>query len=1668
MRVFVADLASDCMMPPRLCAAGGVVRRTVRFAGLCGAAALVLASAPAYAATQVTNMGLTAKANSLGFSTSSTEEVYQSFTVGASNNYVLTSISAQFLAPIGSPGNIEINLYNSSGSNPGTKLKTLTGTANPGGAQYSYSCSTTTGECNLSAGGTYWIGMKTATVANRTSNYRAVAAVNGTSQTGDGTDDGWALGDKAKYRQGSDLFSDWTDGPIFLAVTANIATNNNNGNQTTNSSSTVPAKITTLKVDPGNTKLVASWSSQGQHGSNLVLNDFDVQYKTTTVSTWTDWTVNTEASTTITGLTNGTIYQVRVRAGNQTGEGPWSNPVNAEPGTPSIPKHLLVAPGSAKLAVSWQASSGNGSSVTGYDVQYRAGTRGGWANHTHTGTSTSTTISTLTNNTAYYVRVRGKNSQGDSPWAHPASGTPTTAAAPTSANFTKVINPNASRSNVLVSGFPFLDSGGSYLREVQIVTLPATASGKLQLRKCKRMLGTRCTGGYTHTDVTAGQIVGNEYYQGSRSRTWLKFKPESGFTSATFTFKVRNQQQVASSATYTATLVATPAAPIGLTATAGNTQVRLSWTNPNDTAISRWQYQYKLNANYGSWTNIIGSGPDTTSYAVTGLTNSTQHTFKLRAVSAGGNGTESAEVTATPVAAVPSKPSSFKALAGNENVLLTWADPGDSSLTKYQIRQKTTGSFGNWADIPNSSALTTSYRVQSLTNGTQYTFQIRAMNPTGNTNSDEVAATPNLPKPRIPKNLRAYGYDQQIYLSWTPSGDASITRYEYFVQEQTGRCEGWRTISGSSAATVTFLFHLVWLEREFFDGTKTRTTCDTQYSLSNNTSYTIRIRAVNAAGAGPASETITATPRSPTFSPQKPKPPTALEASGRSGSVVLLWSNPNDASITGYRYSYKEEGTVIATAVDIPNSGASTTSYTVPNLTNGTSYVFYVRAVNGNGEGPRSPSATATPSTKPGKPLSLQAQSGTAGITLSWRAGESSITDYQYRKRAGLNNWESWITIANSSASTTTHTVSSSLTQGKVNSFQIRARNTSGYGAPSRVASATPVPAKPTGLSAMPAANAQVTLTWADPNDSSITKYQVRLKDTTPKTHVACVNIGTDYNPIWKCTITPNVVDAYSNWFDVPGSGAATTTAAVYASSGLLMLYQIRALNPTAAGAPSDEVSATSGKLTKPENLTATAGDQSVDLYWTLANSATITQYQYQQKTTGDYGSWTDIANSSATTTSHTVGSLVNGTAYTFRIRGVGPVGETPASDEATATPGPVPAKPTGLSAAARHQRAVLTWTDPSDADITGYQYRQKSGTKEYSQWTGVANSGATTTQATAGSLENGTAYTFQIRALSATAAGPASDEASATATARPGKPTGLSASPRDRSAALTWADPSDDTVSKYQYQQKTAGGWGSSWTDIANSGAATTSFTAPGLTNGTLHYFRIRAWNAAEPGLASEEATATPDAAPTAPSGVSAQAGDQQATLRWNLVTDKGVTKFQARYKTTEDYGSWSDIGYEFGTVSGTVTGLANGTAHTFQIRGVSQYGDGAASAEVSATPFGAPAKPTGLSAMARNRAVGLSWTDPGDATITGWQYRQKAGGSYGNWQGIANSGASTTSHAIDSLTNDTAYTFQIRARNASGAGAASDEASATPSAVPLKPTGPCWWPKSATGSCG
>jgi hypothetical protein len=226
--------------------------------------------------------------------------------------------------------------------------------------------------------------------------------------------------------------------------------------------------------------------------------------------------------------------------------------------------------------------------------------------------------------------------------------------------------------------------------------------------------------------------------------------------------------KIVMSTTASAIPVTVPGPPAGLTATAGNAQVTLSWAAPASDGGSPVT-GYDLYA--GTTADFHGRTPVAkvtgTVVTVAGLVDGTTYYFSVIAVNAVGQSPPSAEASAIPVT-VPGAPSGLTATAGNAQVRLSWTAPasdGGSSVISYKVYIATGPGAHRSAVIGTSKG--TGGTVTGLVNGTVYYFTVTAVNAAGNESpfSTWVSAEPTGPargvtasrliSPAAPKQLIA-------------------------------------------------------------------------------------------------------------------------------------------------------------------------------------------------------------------------------------------------------------------------------------------------------------------------------------------------------------------------------------------------------------------------------------------------------------------------------------------------------------------------------------------------------------------------------------------------------------------------------------------------------------------------------------------------------------------------------------------------------------------------------------------------------------------------------------------------------------------------------------------------------------------------------------------------
>jgi hypothetical protein len=396
------------------------------------------------------------------------------------------------------------------------------------------------------------------------------------------------------------------------------------------------------------------------------------------------------------------------------------------------------------------------------------------------------------------------------------------------------------------------------------------------------------------------------------------------------------------------------------------------------------------------------------------------------------------------------------------------------------------------------------------------------------------------------------------------------------------------------------------------------------------------------------------------------------------------------------------------------------------------------------------------------------------------------------------------------------------------------------------------------------------------------------------------------------------------------------------------------------------------------------------------------------------------------------VTGLNNGITYTFTVTATNAWGTgSPSSPSNSVKPGPtVPGAPTAATATAGDSQTTVTFSPPASnggSPITGYTViSYPSGGVD-------ANSGSTATTHSVTNLTNGTAYDFTVTATNAVGTGPTSAPSNIVTphTLLPGAPTGVSATPGDATAWVSFTPPTSNggsAIKGYTVTSYPSGGVDT------NAGTTSTNHTVTQLTNGTAYTFTVTATNAVGPGQSSSPSgSVTPTASPTPPSaplGVSATPGNAGATVSFSPPESNGNSAITG-YIVTSNPGNIVTRGAASPI---SVSRLTNGTSYVFTVTATNRMGAGLASAPSnSVTPATIPGAPTNLVANAGSGQATLTFKPPasnGGSPITGYIVTSCRGTSYFSSGSPAN---------VSGLTNGTSYKFTVRAVNFLGVSPAS-----------------------------
>jgi len=386
-------------------------------------------------------------------------------------------------------------------------------------------------------------------------------------------------------------------------------------------------------------------------------------------------------------------------------------------GRPDQPAAPACTPDSREVALTWtQPTNDNGASIDGYMLEHDQG------DERTIGNRTSETWDLLRNATEYRFRVAASNAAGVgdfSEWSLPC---------------TPDIEPEQPAPPQVAHG-----------NRVLTVTWTEPANNGSQIE------------GYEL------RIVGGETIPFDGDVFTHPWEPLTNGQDHTFQVAARNAKGLSTFSTPSTPEhpSTTPDAPViqatsraGLIGANASGTLQVNWTpvpvanDGGDTIL-----HYLIERRPGGGTPPRALGANASSYIWSGLANGEPYEFRVIAVNRDGEGTPSAWSPALEACTVPNPPIDLSATAGNRQVTVTFAPPGDDGgcdLTGYRVR--TAGSSGAGVFEPHPPGPIT---IGGLDNGTPYSFEVQAIS---TFESSSWVATPNAYTPKGPPVCPDNGY----------------------------------------------------------------------------------------------------------------------------------------------------------------------------------------------------------------------------------------------------------------------------------------------------------------------------------------------------------------------------------------------------------------------------------------------------------------------------------------------------------------------------------------------------------------------------------------------------------------------------------------------------------------------------------------------------------------------------------------------------------------------------------------------------------------------------------------------------------------------------------------------------------------------------------------------
>ena len=367
-------------------------------------------------------------------------------------------------------------------------------------------------------------------------------------------------------------------------------------------------------------------------------------------------------------------------------------------------------------------------------------------------------------------------------------------------------------------------------------------------------------------------------------------------------------------------------------------------------------------------------------------------TIRIRATNS--EGSDDWTVAYTTAATVPAMPTGFAATVTHNSVSLTWADPGDASITSYQIlRRDITGSGSLGVHIDSVPAGTSYVDTTNVEPENTYSYRIKARNAQGLSGQSGFQNVTTLAVPSVDHAVDAaaaawtFALPQPTVTHTTDHAvDAAAVAWTFALPQPTVT---HTTDHAVDAVAVAWVFNLpeptvTHTARVTTDHAVDAVAVAWVFNLPEPTvTHTARVTTDHAVDAVAAAWTFDLPEPTVTHVPASvPSAPTGLAATATHAAVSLTWDDPGDASIISYQILRRDITGGGSLGVHVDSVPAGTSYDDTTNVASSNTYSYRIKARNAQGLSAQSGYRNATTSAAPLTPINHAVDAGAVAWTF--------------------------------------------------------------------------------------------------------------------------------------------------------------------------------------------------------------------------------------------------------------------------------------------------------------------------------------------------------------------------------------------------------------------------------------------------------------------------------------------------------------------------------------------------------------------------------------------------------------------------------------------------------------------------------------------------------------